>query len=76
MHRPTFVSAALLAPAAVVISAAPAHAYLDPGTGSILLQGILGGIAGAAVVLRLYWARLKSFFRGGSGKKDAPDGAA
>ena len=39
-----------------------AHAYLDPGTGSLLLQGILAFIAGAAVTLRLYWGKFKSFF--------------
>lgn len=37
-----------------------AHAYLDPGTGSILLQGLIGGIAGALFVLRLYWGKLKT----------------
>ena len=42
--------------------ATPAQAYLDPGTGSMVLQLILGGIAGAMVVLKLYWTRLKSFF--------------
>lgn len=37
----------------------PAHAYLDPGTGSILLQSTLALIAGTAVTLRLYWSKLK-----------------
>jgi hypothetical protein len=36
-----------------------AHAYLDPGTGSIVLQVILGGIAGALVAGKLYWSKLK-----------------
>ena len=40
-----------------------AYAYLDPTTGSILLQGLLAGIAGLMVVLRLYWGRVKAFFR-------------
>lgn len=44
--------------------AAPCHAYLDPGTGSIILQSILAGIAVAMGVLRLYWYRLKAFFSG------------
>ena len=39
----------------------PSHAYLDPGTGSIILQSILAGIAVAMGVLRLYWHRFKSF---------------
>ena len=40
-----------------------ASAYLDPTTGSILLQGLLAGIAGAMVVGRLFWTRVKAFFR-------------
>ncbi len=43
---------------------APAHAYLDPGTGSMLLQLLLGGVAGALVVGKLYWHRVKDFFGG------------
>lgn len=35
-----------------------AYAYLDPGTGSALLQGIIGAIAAIGVVLKLYWHRL------------------
>lgn len=48
--------------AACTILASPSHAYLDPGTGSIILQSILAGIAVAMGVLRLYWYRIKSFF--------------
>lgn len=32
----------------------PAHAYLDPGTGGMLVQLLLGGIAGAVVIVKLY----------------------
>ena len=35
-----------------------AHAYLDPGTGSIILQGIIFAIAAIAVALKLYWHKL------------------
>lgn len=35
-----------------------AHAYLDPGSGSMLLQLLLGGIAGLVVLIKLYWHRL------------------
>lgn len=52
----------------------PAYAYLDPGTGSIMLQMLLGIFAGVAVVGRLYWDKLKSFFRRDptSSKSDSP----
>jgi hypothetical protein len=35
-----------------------AFAYLDPASGSLLLQLILGGAAGAAVAVRLFWRRI------------------
>jgi hypothetical protein len=34
-------------------------AYIDPGTGSLLLQMIVGGVAAGAVAAKLYWRRLK-----------------
>jgi hypothetical protein len=42
--------------------AIPMFAYLDPGTGSMIIQLLLGGVAGAMVVGKLYWQRFKSFF--------------
>ena len=46
----------------VVVFEAPAHAYLDPGTGSMLLQVLLGGFAAVGVIAKLYWHRLASLF--------------
>jgi len=43
-------------------------AYLDPGTGSMILQLLLGGIAGVAIVLKLYWQRFLSLFKKKSSK--------
>jgi hypothetical protein len=40
-------------------------AYLDPGTGSMLLQVIVGGAAAVAVTAKLYWRRVRDFVRGG-----------
>ena len=40
-----------------------AYAYLDPGTGSMILQLLLGGIAGIIIVLKLYWQRVKNVFQ-------------
>ncbi len=49
----------------------PAYAYLDPGTGSIILQLLLGGVAGLAVVGKLYWQRVREFF--GLSEKKTPE---
>ena len=35
-------------------------AYLDPGSGSMLVQLLLGGVAGAAVIMKLGWERFKT----------------
>lgn len=37
-------------------------AYLDAGTGSMLMAAFAGGIAGIAVLLRLYWHRFIGIF--------------
>ena len=44
----------------VVLFTQPAWAYLDPGTGSMLLQVILGGIAAIGVALKLGWHKIRA----------------
>jgi hypothetical protein len=41
-----------------------AFAYLDPGTGSMVLQLILGGLAGLVVLVKLYWRRVMTYLFG------------
>lgn len=36
------------------------HAYLDPGTGSMVVQVILGGLVGGLALMKVYWKRLKA----------------
>jgi hypothetical protein len=52
----------LAALAIYAVSMGNAFAYLDPGTGSIIVQGVIGAIAGGLVVGRMYWAKFKAFF--------------
>ncbi len=40
-----------------------AYAYLDPNSGSLVLQILLGGLAGVAVVVKLYFQKIKAFFQ-------------
>jgi hypothetical protein len=44
----------------VLGSAGPADAYVDPATGSLLLQIVLGGVAGLGIGARLFWRRIRS----------------
>jgi hypothetical protein len=37
--------------------------YLDPGSGSMILQAVVGGVAAAAVMGKLYWRRFLSLLR-------------
>jgi len=53
----------LLALAVLTASSTWAHAYLDPGTGSFVLQLIVGGAIAAAATVRLYWERTKEIAR-------------
>ena len=50
--------------------ALPAYAYLDPGTGSMLIQGIIGAIAAIGVTLKLYWHKIKLMISGRKAKDD------
>ncbi|NYT92517.1 hypothetical protein [Salinispora sp. H7-4] len=38
-------------------------AYLDAGSGSLIVQAVVGGAAGVAVAGKLYWRRLVDRFR-------------
>lgn len=38
-------------------------AYLDPGTGSIIFQVIIAGLCGGLLVIKLFWAKIKNFFK-------------
>lgn len=39
--------------------------YLDPGSGSMLIQIILGAVLGVGVLVRVFWANIKDFFTKG-----------
>jgi len=46
-----------------------AYAYLDPGTGSIILQALIAAIALVGSYLGFYWRKVKDFFKKLSKKK-------
>jgi len=38
-------------------------AYLDPGTGSFLLQVLAGGMFGGIFIIKRFWGQLKTIVR-------------
>jgi hypothetical protein len=46
--------------------------YIDPGTGSYLVQAIIAGILGALFYFKNGWIKIKSLFS--RDKKDTPRG--
>jgi len=39
-----------------------AYAYLDPGTGSIIIQALIGALVGIGITLKIYWQKFKEIF--------------
>ena len=56
--------------AALVGYAQPALAYLDPGTGSMIMSAIVGLIATVVLAVKTYWYRLKRFITGSPRSQD------
>ena len=58
---------------ATMLVAAPAFAYIDPGTGSFLVQGIIAVFIGVGVTGKLYWHKIKAMLTGKSIEEDDDD---
>ena len=43
------------------------HQYLDPGSGSMLIQIIIAAVLGAGIAIRVFWKNIKAFFTGKKG---------
>jgi len=56
----------------LALVALPAHAYLDPASGSMFLSLVLGGVAGLGVVVKLYWRKLLARFGREKPEHDEP----
>jgi hypothetical protein len=68
---PTTARAAALA-LALLATAGPAHAYVDPGSGSFLFQMLVAGMLSLAFTVRHYWSQVRAFVRR-LFSNDAPD---
>ena len=58
----------------VLINANVAQAYLDPGTGSFLIQLLIAGAVGAAFAVKMFWYKIKTGFARLFGRGKQGDG--
>lgn len=61
-----FTLCTALVTAFVFLSSLPAYAYLDPGTGSLIFQGVIAAVSAILITGRIYWTRIRSWFQGPS----------
>ena len=47
-----------------------AHAYFDPGTGSMLIQLLMASVLGFMFTLRIYWRKFKDIIKNYLEKKN------
>ena len=80
MSKKILISCVVLA--WLVISAAPAYAYLDPGTGSMIVQSIAAIVLTAGAMAGVFWKAIKNFFlnigkprKNGAAENDQPAGS-
>jgi len=55
-----------------LLSSRAPFAYLDPGSGSFILQLLVAGILGGLVALRMSWSKIKARFTRKSGLGEQP----
>ncbi|HYB41719.1 MAG TPA: hypothetical protein VEL75_08115 [Candidatus Methylomirabilis sp.] len=48
----------------ILVVASPAQAYLDPGTGSMLVSAVIGVAAAVGLAVKMFWYRLVGLIRG------------
>jgi hypothetical protein len=63
-ERRVFWCAVLLAAWWIAVIAPSAEAYIDPSAGGMLVQLLLAGTAGVAVLGKLFWSRIRRMFGG------------
>ncbi len=52
----------------LLVTVVPVFAYIDPGTGSMFMQVIIGGVLGVFFLLKLRWKQIISFFNRKNGQ--------
>ena len=73
-HSKYLANSVVFALLLVLASTREAHAYIDPGTGSYVIQLIIAALVGVGFAIKIYWGRIKGFFsRSPSGEQEPGD---
>jgi hypothetical protein len=62
LKRSPWLSAAIVSLCSFILPLQNAYAYVDPGTGSYMLQLLMAALFGAAFTIKTYWRKIKAFF--------------
>lgn len=54
----------LLLALSIMLVSSPAYAYIDPGTGSLVIQGAIAAVVGAGVIIKLFWHKIVAVLTG------------
>ena len=62
MTSQAFISALVVAFIFITLVPKGAHAYIDPGTGSYIIQLLVAGFLSSAYLIKTYWYKIKAMF--------------
>lgn len=54
------------------ITPGSAFGYIDPGTGSFVIQVLVGAVLGSLMALKIFWRRIVGFVRGLVSRREQP----
>lgn len=60
----------------LTLAAYPAHAYIDPGSGSAIMSAIVGLFVAIGLAVKTYWYKLKAVFTGSNKTQEPPENQA
>lgn len=66
----------LFVAAALALFSCPAHAYIDPGSGSAIMGAIVGFFVAIGLALKTYWYKLRAWITGGNKTQSSPESPA
>ncbi|NVM20240.1 MAG: hypothetical protein HWN68_00485 [Desulfobacterales bacterium] len=61
-HSAILIRSLVLAALLALIFASETYAYIDPGTGSYIIQLVIAAFFGGLFVLKVSWKKIKTFF--------------